>query len=128
MTFEVIRADTPPHEVLEAAWADCKMSAIVDGLWVGERTAQKWREPISPTESGIMNPLGRADKLIEVTQKQSPEGALRLLAWLLINFIRRSLPPGAGNAQVIWRLETVFSDLRLKVVCALSEEEQRTEK
>ena len=74
------------------------------------------------------NPLARIDKVIEVTQKQSSEGALRLLAWLLINFIRRSLPPGAGSARVIYRLETVFSDLRLKVVCALSEEERRTEK
>lgn len=124
MPLEVVKTATA-NEVLSDAWQGCNVQEIVTQLWVSERQAQKWRAPISESETGQMNPLGRADQVIKATQAQSQQSALVLIAWLLINFIRRSLPDKSGNAQVIWRLETIFSELRLKVVCALSEEEQK---
>lgn len=124
--FEVA---TTANEATRQAWAGLDKGRLREdlkqgGLTVSERQLERYQAPISETETGQMSPLGKADQIITATQKQSRSRALDLIAWLSINFIRRDRRE-AGRVQVIWLLRTFFTELEVRVVTLLAEEERQ---
>lgn len=94
----------------------------------GRKQVDNWCAPVSDTTTGQPNPLWRADELIASTQQENYQSALTLIAWLIVQLIKRTLKPLAGSAQILLATQQVFADLQSTILRVLAESERDKER